>query len=320
MRRLAAAFLIPIGSFLEVYYYAERFRQDGTPFWLALVIGVALTLFLSVLTILRSSRLMVVGALALAGYSIICTAAGQAFSLGLVLDERAKAAATEAISSDEVDEIKARISALDSEDEEIRQALAGMSASDMANWYTRGVAPLRARQTEISKERSGLEARLAQVRSTMTTHAGVDTVELNVYDYYSGLTGIGAKTLQLILQFALSAAIAAMAPTGIILLTWKREDPKPEEQEEEGAAFTKDDADIWVRMSFAGVRKRGHDYLVNQDSVKRYASLRGWDVSRYDSVLTAAVAYGIVREDGDVYRPVLSEDETASLLKAIGRH
>jgi len=46
MKKALAVLLLVLGSFLEVYYYYFRFTQDGTPWQIAVIIGIALNFLL----------------------------------------------------------------------------------------------------------------------------------------------------------------------------------------------------------------------------------------------------------------------------------
>ena len=73
MKKTFAISLIIIGSALEIYYYAQRFYNDGIKIWLSIIIGISLTLFLSLLMLKRESKTIWLLIIPLAFYSVLCT-------------------------------------------------------------------------------------------------------------------------------------------------------------------------------------------------------------------------------------------------------
>jgi hypothetical protein len=83
IKKLFCILMIGLGSFLEIHYYKFRFENDGIETWLAIIIGIALTLFLCLAIFERKKKLMKLLIISLVIYSVLATSAGQSFSLSL---------------------------------------------------------------------------------------------------------------------------------------------------------------------------------------------------------------------------------------------
>ena len=107
--------LVILGSFLEIYYYYFRFSVDGVNIIVSIIIAVALTVLLTLVSIYYSRKIAWFLLIPLAIYSIITTSSGQSFSLGIVRDENTAELAQELNRNDEINEFKMEIEILNIE-------------------------------------------------------------------------------------------------------------------------------------------------------------------------------------------------------------
>lgn len=222
VKKILPTLLIIAGSFLEVYYYAFRFANEGVPIWLSIIIGGALTALLAAVTIKRGTVISALLIISLAVFSIVTTSAGQAFSLNVELIEQAENTVNQANISDELEEISIDIDRLNNEYDSLSEQIAG-TITTLENRYEwkNTLKSAEDRQGEITARLSVLKDRRQELRALQTTRADIESIDKNIYTFYSDLFGFDAKWLQFILQTILSGFIALMAPFGIIMVTGK---------------------------------------------------------------------------------------------------
>ena len=311
MTRTVAGSLIVIGSFLEVFYYYLRFRQDGSAGWLSVIIGVALTLFLAVLTMLRkSNRWAIPAALILASYSIFATAAGQAFALSKVVEDTAEYDATQANAQDAIAEYRQNIERLDREEADLLSSTAGLTLAQRANYRTYGIAPIEERKAAIATERQMWQEKIDAERATLTTHVGIERKSTNVYIFYGELLGVRPETVQVVMQITLSIFIAMMAPTGIIMLTTHADIVETQHDDVEFRCQVRD----WSNLSWYGIKRGTKSSLMNQESVKHAADSRMIRNDMFDSILDIAIRRGIIEDNDGELTPLIEQDKAVKIL------
>lgn len=223
MKKNFAIALIIIGSFLEIYYYAFRFINDGTPFWLSIIIGIALTLFLSILTIMRNKKRLVYFLMVpLFIYSVFCTSAGQTFSLITVEKANSAAAVQAEYNLETVNDLKYQKESIQEEIKAINKRTNSTvkSLEDQYEWKnTYRIATER--KQELETQLALINEKLNESReSAIINSRREEAIENeNIYHFYGRLSNIDAEIIQLILHGALSIFIAFMAPVGIVLIT-----------------------------------------------------------------------------------------------------
>lgn len=299
MRKIAAIILVATGSFLEIYFYHTRFLADGLQWWLSIIIGVALTVFLSVLTIMRRNLAILAIAIPLIVFSIVTTIAGQVSHLSMLQDTRSVSAASEATGQDMASYYREQISALNDEYRGNQERLAA-DLDVLATWKTNAVTPLRERQREIERLRADYESRLVATSGELSTHESVERVELNIYATIADHTGWGAFAAQIILQAALSVFIALMAPVGIILLTTEEILPAPE-PEPVGEEQIPTTVDRWVDISWVNYLRGNDRHLMSKAKVLEFDRRQGNNLSseEYDRILRLALDRRVVEHNAE---------------------
>lgn len=292
--------LVALGWFLEVFWYYWRFIQDGTPAWVSMTEGVALTLFLSVVAYARTKqpdRYTAALFFAICAYSIFCTSGGQAYNLNTKLNA-ADAISTEQQQQQRKDAIRAesidrQIARLESDLDTVRQQLGGVATiEDRAVWRTT-VKAAEEQQSEI----------IAQIEAFEIEKMALDYVDTerdqrteNIYQYYSALIGWSADTLQIILQTLFSAFIAFMAPFGIAALA-HRQTPEPAPKKRKRAPKTIKCADVerLVDVTWSQITAGRGDKIVPREVFMDYmAKHGGFAIWKYDRISRAMAREGII--------------------------
>jgi hypothetical protein len=224
--------LIALGSFLEVYYYAFRFMQDGIEIWLGVTIGIALTVLLQLTVIIREIKYIKILTFALIAYSVLCTSAGQTFSLQQETVQQAQEQVREINRNEEKADIEKRIADIDSRLIDIRNQKnqTVRTLEDRFEWKNT-LAKIEQIEADLNAERGSLATRLSELREQITSNVQIQVETSNIYIFYEQLTGIPKDWLKFILHTILSLFIAIMAPTGIIGIT--SGENKKEQQAEE---------------------------------------------------------------------------------------
>jgi type II secretory pathway pseudopilin PulG len=290
MKKLFAILLIIFGSFLEIWYYKFRFENDGIESWLAITIGIALTLFLA-LAVLKNKKSLII---ALIIYSILATSAGQSFSLSKYENVISKQDAYEKNYQDNITELENRIKRLDNEYDKIQSDINNSVSNleDRHNWR-RIIREANARLDTIESERTKLQAELSRLRSTATTHETIEKKSTNVYLFYNNLTGsiIGSDWWQFIFQTILSLFIALMAPLGIIIIiAHKKRLPKKITKTIKDDDYWRPWVERWVHASWIGKRTGKSDKILPADAFFEFTSTRGKPFTKtmYNLILNVA--------------------------------
>jgi hypothetical protein len=281
--------LICLGSFLEVYYSAYRYIQDGIPVWLGIIIGLALNVFLMICMIQKRHVL----ALCLIVFSIISTSAGQTFSLIQKQSSEIVAAALP-----EVEELRKESEELGNEKSKIEAQIEETvkTLQDRYQWRnTLAAAEDRKREIErlILSNRERIDS-LSDVQKTKIK-------ENNIYTFYEGLTRdiFKADALKFILHTILSVFIALMAPAGILALGSEERKEKPKEKKKPLVGGKYIDGKKWLALMWSG-EKKGKMFAPSEALLEQWAAANGyaWDSGRHARRLAAAINGGALSQAG----------------------
>jgi len=316
------ASMIILGSFLEIYYYAFRFTQDGIELWLAMIIGISLTLLLNLAVFMRKLRLVWLLIIPLAIYSILCTSAGQSFSLGLEIKEEKIEQVQEEYTQIEIDETAKRITWIDEELVRIRKQKDETitSLSDRYHWKnTLKIA--EELEAELTTERSGLTKKLSELRIKAKTKDNIEQRSTNTYEFYQGMTGWSAEWLQFALHTILSVFIAIMAPIGIIVITGmnvrtKRKRIPQNKTDKNTMDRIESLVEYWVKLNWMGLRTHNSLSILPAGIFYQFVKNRNEKYSQrnYETILNAAIKLGIIEQDGKI----IEENERKAIDKIIG--
>ena len=205
--------LLSGGWFLEVYYYQFRFVGDGTPFWIAIIIGVSLTLFLSSLFInMNKKKYMLSFVLIL--FSMFYTMSGQNYSYSKSQNANSTINSQAATIQNKYDYYTVRINET-RKSIQYKDSILPDDIKDRTYLNKNGVQPLL-------KEINGLKEEL-EILEGKRDHldlGNVEIVSLSAYEMLANDLGLSSPTpLKLISQAVLSLFIALMAPSGIRILS-----------------------------------------------------------------------------------------------------
>ena len=292
--------MITLGSFLEIWYYYWRFNNDGIATWLAVSIGASLTLLLALAVVWRRKGWAWLIIVPLAIYSIMATSAGQAFSLGIVLEAESRVEVAEAVRQDEITEARSRIELLQSEYQDVREQINVTvgSLADRGYWRTT-LAVAEARQAELRQLITENQERLSALRQDTVTHEAVGEKSTNIYEFYHDLFGLDPAWLQFILQTILSAFIAVMVPIGILTLPRRESPPKVAKA---GRPIGRKKAEWegpvnqWVSANWIGVRTQKSNRILQRETFEEFCSQRDIEFTdyRYRVIKSAAERCNVV--------------------------
>lgn len=248
--------LISLGSFLEIFYYYERFNSSGAHWSISIIQGVALTILLMGLFLLRAKWFVWIIIIPLGLYSVFNTSAGQKDSLEKKVKTESSELNTELIKDLERQRDR-KLQAY--EDEKNLQADSFETLQEKARW--RSTASVSDETiSETDSEIDSIEAEIRSLRST-TTIATTGKIEW--------------------FQVALSFFIAMMAPVGVVL--W----PVIKEDETDWYPLVKK----WVNTNWIGIRTNKNRHIMNKDAFLDYHAVRGFTfrADLYDKILSAAI-------------------------------
>lgn len=295
--------MISIGSFLEIYFYVWRFKQDDLSLWLSIIIGTGLTLTLTALIFKRNYKAVFVIIVPLALYSVFATSAGQAFSLNEKVDEEEQAAVSSEYIAQEIQDKEKEIFGIDEEIELLKAAI-GKTVTGLENaWEYKGTLERsQARIDLLRVEKKELSAALFDLRKSATTHSNVTIRAKNIYTFYADMLNFSEYWLQFILQTILSAFIAIMAPAGMILFNSKEEPQPKKKKRKKVIGVSPEDVNEWVDIGWFGVRSGRSEELVPEATFQEYQKRHGkeFDKSKYDSILGESHRLHLVEKDGRI--------------------
>lgn len=240
--------LIIFGWILEIYYYWWRYTSDGIDSWISLISGIALTLFLSILTKfwkVNPGFFVTIGAVLIV-YSVFCTSAGQSYSLQLIQQENEQELAKQEDSRREADRIDNTIKSLQERYDLIESQKNEFITTfdDRYNWKN---TLQTAEDSQIAIQNEILSYRSQKEEL-------IDSVAVrppDIYTYYSKLFKIDNQWLQFALQTLLSLFIAVMAPVGILIWPIKTKQRRTYTKKKQ---TWKDFIDPWVEINWTAVR------------------------------------------------------------------
>jgi hypothetical protein len=318
-RRIFSIALIVAGSFLEIYYYAYRFTSDGIQIWLAVTIGVALTLLLSLAVFQRKQKWAIWIIIPVALYSIFATSAGQAFSLGEVLRAEATIEARSRYVLDEIADAEKQIAWIDSEIERLsREIDATTNSLEERYEWKNTLAKAEARQDELSQQRRELAMRLTELRGSAQEHESVEKRSRNIYIFYGDMLNWSEEWLQFFLQTILSAFIAVMAPIGIMTYPKSIEEKAIDDSEpisEPVERLPRNDVEKWIRINWIGIRTGRSKKILGQNTYVEFLNNRGekFNQAHYDKLLETAKRARVIADD----RRIIEKDEKNALKMMI---
>ncbi len=298
MIKLFAILLIIFGSFLEIYYYAYRFTNDGIETWLSIIIGITLTLLLCLAILNRNKKHIPLLIITLIIYSILATSAGQSFSLSLFQKEDIQEDIQEEYRQDEIEEIKYRIEQID---EKYSQIQSGINETAQT-LHDRGVYRTALEKAEnqqllLNEERSQLQGRLTELRQEAISYEGIEERKTNIYEFYNRLTFITESWLQFFFQTWLSIFIAIMAPLGITTLQDIK--PKKEEEQEPRQTWIKL-IEKWVHINYFGIRSKKSRNILSETNFFEYTKSHGKEFSKrnYNKIKNIAIKTKCINSSG----------------------
>lgn len=299
--------LIIIGSFLEIFYYSYRFINDGISIWLSIIIGVALTLLLSLAVYKRKQRIMWLIIIPVSIYSILATSAGQSFSLGIKEEIRFEEQAEQEYIQEEITETLNQIESIDKELSKINEQIESTVSSleDRYEWkFT--LARAEERIDELKLERSELKIILNDLRSKATIHQEVETANINIYEFYHKLFGWEKNIFQFVLHTILSAFIAAMSPIGIITLSLKNNKLLKKSND-----YIKPYIKRWIQLNWSGYRTGRSETILKKETFDEFMKKNNevFSTQKYNMILKAAHDTNAI--DGHKYN---TDPETAEKL------
>ena len=304
--------MISIGSFLEIFYYEERFNNDGISVWLSIIIGIALTLLLSLAVYKRKEKIYLFLIIPLAAYSIFATSAGQAFSLDAVLKIQDESQVRQEYLSDEIVETQDRINWIDKEVESLKNQISATveTLADRGKWRTT-LATAEENINSLLAERKELTIKLSEYRSRSVIHKDVKKREQNIYQFYSKLFNLSENWLQFFLQTILSAFIAAMAPIGIMAYPKKKNHHIKKIVE---LKIDKNAIQKWVTINWIGRRTGKSNKILSKESYKKFITDRGEEFNEleYDKIRDIALNRDIIQNDGSI--TIESEKNAINLI------
>ena len=322
MKKLFSILLIIIGSGLEIYYYAQRFVNDGITVWLSIIIGISLTLFLSLLMLKRDNKIIWLLIVPLAVYSILCTSAGQSFSLSEMHNSQVAAAVQEDNRSEQIKEYKHEIELLDKELEKLSDQIT-VNTTWARSRYGDAVEAVQKRQDEIKSEKKVYQDQINALRAQQTVSATREKETTSIYQFYYKLFGFNAGILQFILQTILSFFIASMAPFAIILMTSEKPEPvkKRKYTKKQGTDYS-EYIEKFVNVCWIPFRKNRSDKIVDKRQFVDWMRQRKKSGKEsilftdkiFDIIKNHAIKQNIIDENG-IIKYTGTEQEIISLIK-----
>jgi len=319
---VGAWLLIGSGGFLEVKYYIDRFRGDGIDFYISLIIGCALTLFLCMSVYSRNKKISKALSVSLIIYSILATSAGQHFSFQESKNENVVEEIQSLYTEDEITDKQNQIKQIDDEINKLNETINASITNLEDMWYYKNtIASIEKTKTELKDRRKEIQTDLESKTGTAKIHKDVKQESGNIYQFYNKLTlgFFGEAMLQFFFQTLLSFFIAMMAPLGIQILTnekYKRPvkkiipSPNPEK-----IKLSNDLIKQWIRINWVGFRNKKTNKIISRESFEKFMENKKEVFTReiYDVILNRAVKGGVIYKTGIIIEP----DENKAFKKII---
>lgn len=284
LKKIIPYILIPVGIFLEIYFYTWRFLNDGIDLWLSIVIGTGLTILLTALIAYRHIKYAVPIAVVVAFYSVFATSAGQAFTLTETINVQSIDTARENRREEMIIDYQNQIDILQSEYDTIQTQKTETVKTLADRYYWKNtLKKAEDRQDEILSEKKALQDQIDQLRAVQTTHKEIKKVTTNIYQFYNKITRLSAEWLQFILQTLVSVFIAVMAPIGMIMLDIKQLPLK--------IKITPDMIKNWVSISWINIKNKRSDLIFSENDFFEIAKRRNFNINpqAYKKIKNAAI-------------------------------
>lgn len=322
MRKIFPPILIIFGSFLEIYYYAFRFTQDGVPLWLAIIIGSALTMFLVMLTIIRKKSFAVYFLMVpLFIYSVFCTSAGQTFSLITTEKEQSVMAVQAELNLETIEDLKYQKRIIQTEIEGINKRVNATvgSLEDQYEWKnTYRIATERKQQLEQQLNEINKQLDTKKDTAIISTKREEAIDNENIYHFYGRLSSVDPEIIQLILHGALSLFIAFMAPIGIISLTIETKVKVLKQKTVIKQSVDPQKITRWIQINWTSYRMGKGESILPERVFFKFFKDRNEDFSKkeYDIIKKVAQECNIIdKEKINVYNEIEASRRISEKLK-----
>lgn len=311
--------LIIIGSFLEVYYYISRFQGDGIPFWICVIIGVALTLFLSMAVYSRNKNISKALIIALIIYSILATSAGQSFSYQEIKNKNTVEAVQDAYTIEDIERKKQELVLINTEIEKINKSIEESTQTLEDRWYYRNtLAAAEKTKDDLRSRKDKIEIELSLKTEVAKTHNENQVQSENIYGFYNRLTFgfLGEDFLQFFFQTVLSFFIATMAPLGITIITGTKKRVKKNAKMKPAKISNKISLNIikkWISINWVGVKRGKSDKIIPRESFEKFMETQTEIITKehYNDILMLSIRAGLIKHDGTI----IERDENKAFKK-----
>ena len=260
-QKIISITLIVLGSFLEIFYYYEKFFNSGAHWSIAIIQGIALTILLMGLFLLRTKWYVWFIIVPLGLFSIYNTSDGQQASLYKKVKLEANTENSELIKDLERQRDR-KLKAYESET--LLQESSFETMQDRAYWKS-SVKDSNVIIDAADSEIDDIENEIRSLRKVDTTTGKIEWF-----------------------QIALSFFIAIMAPVGLIIFpTAKKEDWKPLIEK-------------WVHTNWTGIRSGQGRNILSREKFLEFIHTRGGDftIDQYDKIKKAAIESEAVDNNG----------------------
>lgn len=314
MIKIFSIALITIGSYLEIQFYIWRFEQEGLALWLCAIIGIALTLFLSIAVLNRDKAKIKILILCLIIYSVLATSAGQSFSLSQKQNIDIEQEVHEIYIQEDIDDIELQIQRLDNKYDQIQKGIEETAQTlHDRGLYRTAIQTAEKEQENIYTEREKLRTELTELKANAITHEEIEQHKTGIYQFYEELTGntIPEKWIQFIFQTILSIFIAIMAPLGIITIqTLKKE---PEKKEENKPNRWNKLIEKWVQINWMGIRTGQSNRILAKKAFLTYINKKSNIMTdkEYNYIYKLALKTGCINKTNVIQK---NEQESANAI------
>jgi hypothetical protein len=234
---LFGIFLLILGSFLEVFYYVQKYNSDGDHILLSISKGIALTLLTMAFALLiaryKKNAWFYIGIVLSIAYSIFCTSSGQATSYASKYN---KEKSVVMMSQRKSEEMEFRKESLLRDIEDLREKkktkedqrdsiplqerkvwrFVGRDSEGDANYESAESEVFKTLNNEIESYENQIKEK-ELLYENLNPEIIVSEKETDSYQILSDMTGLNVVLIQYILQSMFSLFAAVMAPVGLKL-------------------------------------------------------------------------------------------------------
>jgi hypothetical protein len=306
-QKIISLILITFGSFLEVFYYFNRYYSEGTAAWISAVQGIALTALLMGLFLMRAKWYVWIIIVLLAGYSIFNTAAGQRQALTMKAESEIIG-----INTQKINDLENSIQRKRDRYQQVETLLNNSidDFDDMWEW--------RNTTARYEEELSTLDSEIQVIEKEVIAlrNPEIDESETGkLYRFYSDLIGINPEWLQFWLQIIFSAFIAIMAPVGIIIFPAPPRKRSPMKKTDQWRPYV----ERFVHTNWTGIRQGSHKNILSKDNFIKHLSNKGFEFSsrKYDIIYNAAKKMKVV--DNTSITCENERNAIEAIIKVLGR-